>query len=128
MYSAHIFAVVTWAYAAGFGLSTLPVAVHLLQRGRLPTFFGLFPMYGGPWSQRFKDSTFVVLLIAFLLVTMVAAWAAWRVWNGSRDGALLSLAVMPVEAIFWLGFALPIPWLLGVARIVLLALAWRSLA
>jgi hypothetical protein len=37
------------------------------------------------------------------------------------------MALMPVEAILWLGFALPIPWILGVARVVLLAMAWSSL-
>jgi hypothetical protein len=38
------------------------------------------------------------------------------------------VALLPVEAVFWVGFALPIPWLLGVARVVLMALAWRSLS
>ena len=40
---------------------------------------------------------------------------------------MLSLALLPVEAVFWLGFALPIPWVFGVARIAFLALAWKSL-
>ena len=35
--------------------------------------------------------------------------------------------LFPVEAIFWLGFALPIAWLIGIARAVLLVLAWTSL-
>jgi hypothetical protein len=35
--------------------------------------------------------------------------------------------LLPVEAAFWNGFALPVPWLVGTARLVLLALAWRSL-
>jgi hypothetical protein len=56
-------AVVTWAYAAGFGLSTVPVSTYLLKRGSLP----------------------------------------------------------------WLGFALPIPWLLGAARVALVAAAWKRL-
>ena len=51
----------------------------------------------------------------------------WLVWNGSRAGAMLSLALLPVEAVFWLGFALPIPWMFGVARVAFLALAWKSL-
>jgi Zn-dependent protease with chaperone function len=106
---ARIAAVLTWVYAAGFGISVIPVAVYLLQRGRLPTFFGLFPMYGGPWSSRLGRGTFVVLMIAFLIVTVVAAWAAWLIWNGSKVGAIISLVLLPVEAVFWLGFALPFP-------------------
>ena len=127
MNNARIAAVVTWIYAAGFGLSTIPVAVYLLQRAKLPTFFDLFEMYGGPWSATMRHVTFVVLLMAFLVVNAVAAWAAWLLWSGSKSGAVLNLALLPVEGVFWFGFALPLPWLLGVARVVLIVLAWRSL-
>jgi hypothetical protein len=61
-------------------------------------------------------------------VNLVAALAAWLLWGGSKAGALIAVALLPVEAVFWVGFALPIPWLLGVARVVLIALAWRSLS
>jgi hypothetical protein len=53
MTALRIEAVLTWAYAVGFGGSTVPVAIHLHRHGVLPTFFGLFEMYGGPWSRRF---------------------------------------------------------------------------
>jgi hypothetical protein len=72
-------------------------------------------------------TTFVVLLMAFLAVNLVAAWTAWLVWAGLRFGAVFKLALLPIEAVVWIGFALPLPWLLGVARVVLVALAWRSL-
>jgi hypothetical protein len=121
-------AIVTWGYAAGFGLSAIPVAIYLQQRGHLPSFFGLFDMYGGPWSARLLDDAFVLRLIAFLTVTLVVAWAAWLVWNGSQAGAILALALLPIEAVFWLGFALPIPWLLGAARVILLLLGWKALS
>lgn len=120
-------AVLTWVYAAAFGIPAIPVSIYLLQRGTLPTFFDLFPMYGGPWSSQVDDGTLVVLLIAFFVVTLVAAWAAWLVWRGSKAGAVLSLVLLPVEAVFWVGFALPFPWLIGIARATLLALAWKSL-
>jgi hypothetical protein len=125
--TARAAAVVTWAYAAGFGAPTVPVAVYLLQRGRLPSFFGMFDMYAGPWSKRLEDGPFVVLLISFLPVTAAAAWAARRVWRGSRRGAVISLALLPLEAVFWIGFALPIPWMIGAARVALLAAARRRL-
>jgi hypothetical protein len=125
--NAHVAAVVTWFYAAGFGLSTIPVAIYLRQRGKLPSFFGMFETYGGPWSARVTDSTFVVLLMAFLVVCAAAAGAGWLLWGGSRLGAVVGLALLPVEAFFWIGFALPIPWLLGIARVVLIVLAWKSL-
>jgi hypothetical protein len=125
--NAHVAAVVTWFYAAGFGLSTIPVAIYLRQRGKLPSFFGMFETYGGPWSARVTDGTFVVLLMAFLVVCAAAAGSGWLLWGGSRLGAIFGLALLPVEAVFWVGFALPIPWLLGIARAVLIVLAWKSL-
>ena len=121
-------AIVMWFYAAGFGLFTIPVAVYLQQRGRLPSFFGLFDLYGGPWSARLLDDEFVLRLIAFLAVSVVVGWAAWLLWNGSKLGAILSLAILPVEAMFWVGFALPFPWLLGAVRVVLIILGWKALA
>ena len=72
MKPARAAAVVTWVYAAGFGIPTVPVAVFLLTQGRLPSFLGLFDMYGGPWSPRLEPEKFVALLGAFLGVTGVA--------------------------------------------------------
>ena len=60
MTSAQIAAVLTWVYAAGFGVPAVPVAVHLLRNGSLPTFLGLFPMYGDPWFARVDHRTFGV--------------------------------------------------------------------
>jgi hypothetical protein len=120
-------AVLTWLYAAGFGGATIPVAMYLRRRGRLPTFFGLFEMYGGTWWHRSPQRTFVWLLMAFLLTTAAASWVSWLVWNASRPGAVLTLILLPVEALFWFGFDLPIPKAIGVVRIVLLAIGWSAL-
>jgi hypothetical protein len=98
-------AAVTWVYAAGFGGSTVPVSI---------------------WSRRFDDSTFVKLLISYLPVTGVTA-LAWRLWRGSRRGTVMSVALLPVEAVYWLGFALPIPWVLGASGVALVAASWKRL-
>lgn len=119
-------AVLTWISAAAFGLPALPVSVYLLHYGHLPTMLGLFPMYGGPWDG-LEGGTFVALLMGFLAVTLLAAWAAQSVLEGSPVGATLGLAILPVEALFWFGFALPLPWLIGIARAALLYSAWKSL-
>jgi hypothetical protein len=120
-------AITTWAYAAGFGVPTVPVAIYLLTHGRLPTFLGLFPMYGGPWSSRLKRGPFIALLGAFLLLTGTAACSAQSLWRGRKAGARINLALLPLEAVFWVGFALPLPWLTGLARIALLTAGWTSL-
>ena len=125
--TARAAAAVTWVYAAGFGLPAPIVAAYLVREGRLPNFLGLFDMYAGPWSERLEQRTFVALLGAFLGVSAINAWSGWLIWRGRRSGAVLNLALLPVEAIFWVGFALPIPWLLGATRVGLLAASWKSL-
>ena len=125
--AARAYAVVTWAYAAGFGVPAVPVAVYLLRRGSLPWFGDLFPMYGGPWSGRFRDDQFVGALLGYLGLMGLVAWAAGQVRRGSRRGAVVSAGLLPIEAVFWTGFALPIPWFLGVGRVALLVAAWHRL-
>ncbi|CAA9373185.1 MAG: hypothetical protein AVDCRST_MAG75-266 [uncultured Propionibacteriaceae bacterium] len=125
--AARAYAVLTWAYAAGFGVPAVPVSVYLLRRGSLPWFGDLFPMYGGPWSGRLTDDQFVGLLLSYLGLMALVAWAAGRVRHGSRRGAVVSAGLLPVEAVIWLGFDLPIPWVLGAARVALLVAAWRQL-
>jgi Ca2+/Na+ antiporter len=128
MRSAQSAAVVTWVYAAAFGAPIIPNAAYIAQNGRLPWFLDAFPMYGGPWADPFEEVKVLLLLTGFLVVTLAAAWAAWLVWNGSMLGGVLALALLPAEAAFWYGFALPLPWLLGLARVILLIAAWKSLS
>ena len=125
--AARAAAVVTWAYAAGFGVPTVPVSIYLLKRGSLPSFFGLFDMYGGPWSSRFDDRTFAALLISYLPVTAAAACGRPAIVARLPARRILSLALLPIEAAYWLGFALPIPWLLGTTRAALVTSAWKHL-
>jgi hypothetical protein len=95
--AARAAAIVTWIYAAGFGGCIVPVSVYLLKHGSLPSFFGLFDMYAGPWWSRFDDGTFAVLLISYLPVTAAAAYEGWQLWRGTRRGAVMSLALLPLE-------------------------------
>ncbi|MDP9282559.1 MAG: hypothetical protein M3P38_10740 [Chloroflexota bacterium] len=42
-------------------------------------------------------------------------------WNGESLGALITLALLPIEVVFWAGFAVPFPPLIAIARLGLLA-------
>ena len=127
MRSARSAAVITWVYAAGFGIPAVPVSVYLRETG-VSRCSGSCLRCTAARGRRdsLSTDTLTILLISFLLVTVAAAWAAWLLWRGSMLGALTSLIVLPVEAVFWLGFALPFPFLAGLARAALIAAAWRS--
>jgi len=119
-------AVLIWLIAAGFGVPAIPCAHHLLRRGQLPSFFGLFRMYEGPAFARVSPATFASLLYAFTLLCVAEAVAGLLLWQGLRSGAVLSLALLPFEIAFWIAFALPIPPIFGAVRLVLTVLAWRQ--
>lgn len=118
----------TWAYAAMFGVPAVPVAIFLAEKSRLPSLWGLFDMYAGPWSARFLNDRVIALLLAYAGVVLAAVVSGWLLWRMRRAGAVLNLGLLPVEAVFWIGFALPVPWLFGIARVALVALAWPELS
>jgi hypothetical protein len=120
-------ALLTWLYAANFGIPAIPVAIYLNQHGTLPWFGDYFPMYAGPWFYRLTIGEFTATLMASLVIALIATWTAALMWRGSRRGTLAHLALLPVEALFWYGFALPFPWLIGLARVTLIAMSWRAL-
>ena len=92
----------------------------------IPLILG-FPAYGRGPFERHGISTTVPLLVGFLLVCILECVAGWMLWSGNRAGAILAMALLPFGAIYWWGFALPIPWIIAVVRTVLIALSWRSL-
>ena len=51
----------------------------------------------------------VPLLSTFVAVCAAECVAGGLLWHNRRSGAVLSLALLPVESGFWVGFALPIP-------------------
>ena len=119
-------AVLLWINAFGFGLPCIP-AIRSLLAGRGVDMMMGFPAYGRGPFERVGIQTTVPLLFAFLLVCVLEGVAGWLLWNGTRVGAILSLMLLPVGAIFWWGFALPFPPVFAVARTVLIALSWRQL-
>jgi hypothetical protein len=44
--------------------------------------------------------------------------------QAGRAGAVLALALLPLEFAFWIGFALPLPPVAGVARTAMIVMAW----
>jgi hypothetical protein len=121
-------AVVTWVYAAMFGVPAVPVAIFVAENSRLPSLWGLFDMYGGPWSTRLADDRVIALLLVYAALVLAAVISGWLLWKLRKAGAVLNLGLMPIEAFFWIGFALPAPWLFGIARVALVYLAWPELA
>lgn len=119
-------AILSWVSAFGFGVFCLPALRNLVSGRDIPYVMG-FPAYGkGPFERAGYPST-VPLISAFLAVCILEGVAGWLLWRGSKAGALLALALLPIGAFFWWGFALPFGPLFALLRTVLIVLGWRSL-
>jgi hypothetical protein len=123
----RVAAVLLWFTAVGFGLPCLAAIRNLLTGRDLPAIMG-FRAYGGGPFERVGIHTTVALLVAFLLVCILEGVVGWLLWGDRKAGAgaILALALLPVGAVFWWGFALPIPPILAVVRTILILLSWRS--
>lgn len=111
----------------GFGLPAVWGARHLHQTGDVWTLPG-YPTYGdGPFEHHGVETT-VPLLGAFCLVCGLQVVAGVRLWNTHRDGAILALALVPLGAAFWWGFALPVGPVLAAASAGLMLRCWRILS
>jgi hypothetical protein len=119
-------AILLWFNALGFGLPCLPAIRNLLAGRDIPFILG-FPAYGrGPFERHGLPTT-VPLLVGFLVVCILEGVAGWLLWNGHLSGAVLALLLLLPGAIYWWGFALPIPPIFALVRTILILLGWQSL-
>ena len=86
-----------------------------------------FPAYGGGFFERWSPEVFAVMLGLFAALSALELFAAVLLWNGEGVGGWLAVALLPIEVLFWAGFALPIPPVVGVARLALLWSSWTEL-
>lgn len=122
----RVAAVLLWITAFGFGVFTLPAMRNLLMGRDIPYVLG-FPAYGKGPFERVGIPTTVPLLAAFLIVCILEGVAGVFLWGGTKAGAVLALVILPAGAIFWWGFALPLPPVFALVRTTLIVLSWQSL-
>jgi hypothetical protein len=126
MFSIRIASILLWSNGVGFGLPCLLTIRNLLTGRDLPVVMG-FRAFGGGSFERAGTQTMSALLAVFFIVCILDCIAGWLLWSGHRSGAILSLILVPVGAVFWWGFALPFPPIFAVVRTLLIVLSWRVL-
>jgi hypothetical protein len=122
----RVASILLWINALGFGLPCVWAIRNLLTGREVPILMG-FPAYGGGPFDRWGPRPAAVMLFVFMLVCVLEGVAGWLLWGGHTAGAVLALALLPVGALCWWGFALPIPPLFALVRTVLILLNGRQL-
>lgn len=110
----------------GFGLPCLYGIWYFMQKKSISQFMG-FPTYGNGPFEKFNVHTSTPLLVGFFLVCALECIAGWGLWSGDKGAAVLSMFLIPLEILFYYGFALPFGWPVLAIRIVLLLLSWGLL-
>lgn len=115
----------------GWGLALLPGLQYELLHQSLQTVrvAGIGPeIHGlsGPF-EALGIGGHIVAGLLFVVVSLLKVLPAYWIWNLRRDGAVLALILLAVSVLFWYGFGLPLAPLMGIAQIIVLALAWKNL-
>ena len=106
----------------GFGIPAIAGTVHFARTGEVWMLLGL-PTYGGGPFERLGLPTSVTLLIGFALVCLTELAVGLMLLLSLAHAATISYLLLPLELVFWIGFALPFGPPLGIARTMLLLLA-----
>jgi hypothetical protein len=123
----RVAAVLSWLLAAGFGPLCVPAMASIARGDGVWVFLG-FPTYGGAVFEQLGIPTSVPLLAGFLLVAVVEVVVGVLLWTKRPAGSVLALVLLPIEFVFWIGFALPFGPVLGLARTLLVVLAMMRAA
>lgn len=114
--------VVSLLTGLGFGIPCAFAIAHFARTGEVWTFLG-FPTYGDGPFERVGLATTTPLLLGFLLVCLSEIVVGVMLVRDVPAASVLSLALVPVEIVFWIGFALPAGLILGPTRVGLVLLA-----
>lgn len=106
------------AVGLGFGLPGAYGTWYYARHSQVWMFLG-FPTYGDGPFERWGLPTNTALLFGFVGVCAAEIAVGVLLWRDATTAPWLALALLPVELVFWIGFALPFGPLLGLARTAL---------
>jgi len=121
-----IAALCLWISGLGFGIPCIYGIWSMLKGNGIAIVMG-FPTYGNGPFEKIGVYTTIPLLVGFLFVCALECIAGWGLWSGDKGAAILSFAIIPVEMVFFIGFALPFGHLFLFVRFLLLLIGWSSL-
>ena len=128
MVSASTYTRVAGGLSVALGLGFGPLAVYgaryFAEHGTVWYYAG-FPTYGDGPFESVGIPTSVPLICGFAAVCAAEVALGARMWARRRSSLKLSFALLPFEAAYWIGFALPFGVVLGAIRTAAVTAALR---
>lgn len=116
-------------FGVGWPVAMAPDILYMVNQRALRTInmpFGQIRALAGPF-EAFGMDAMILLAVLFAILNLGFIPAGYRLWKSQRKGGRLAAGLLGGSALFWYGFALPIPPFIGVLLAGLLAAGWKSL-
>ncbi len=82
--------------------------------------------FAGPFEALGIDFM-IAALVLFYITSLLGIPAGYWLWKSQRKGGILAISLLVLSTVFWFGFALPFPPIVGLLLAGLLAAGWKSL-
>jgi hypothetical protein len=82
--------------------------------------------WSGPFEALGMDAM-ILLAVLWAAINLLQILAGYWLWKSRRKGEILGISLLAVSVVFWWGFGLPNPPVLGLLLAGLLAAGWKSL-
>lgn len=122
-FAAVLYIVTGLAYSIG----TIPVTRYLVRHRSLPT-FGRIRFYEGGFFDRQGINAVILASLAFIVLGLLFLWVGYLLWNSTKLGGVLALALFPIVMLVAIGALAPYPWVIEPLKLLLVLLGWRTLS
>jgi hypothetical protein len=121
--------ILCFIHSVGWPISLVSPIVYMIRNRALQVrTFGGSQIRGlaGPFEALGMD-TMILLALFFIVINLLYILAGYWLWKSHRKGGILAISLLALSAVFWWGFSLPIPPIVGLLLAGLLAVGWKSL-
>ncbi len=113
--------VLCYIHGVGWPIGIAPTIVYMIRNRTLP-----IRALSGPFETLGMDAM-ILLALLWVAINLLQIPAGYWLWKSRRKGGTLGINLLAVSVVFWWGFGLPIPPVVGLLQAGLLAAGWKSL-
>lgn len=110
-----------------YSIGTIPVTRYLVRHRSLPT-FGRIRFFEGGFFDRQGINAVILASLAFIVLGLLFLWVGYLLWNSTKLGGIVALALFPIVILVSIGSLAPFPWVIEPLKLLLVLLGWSTLS